>query len=145
MVTTAALAIATTGTPALDTGTSRVASLVVVTLTPASLGGLRDATGLRAAELQQMQLDRYAGTVLDLSGVELGREASLTAVAARERMMPTWSRACPPCLRRDGVWPLWWRLGIAAVCPLHRRLLVDVCPRCGVRLLRGASGSRADC
>ncbi|MEV7394799.1 TniQ family protein [Streptomyces sp. NPDC091215] len=109
-----------------------------VTLTPASLGGLRDATGLRAAELRQMQLDRYAGTVLDLSGVELGREASLTAVAAREWMMPTWSRACPPCLKRDGVWPLWWRLGIAAACPLHRCLLVDVCPRCGVRLLRGS-------
>ncbi|MEW2257926.1 hypothetical protein [Streptomyces sp. NPDC047869] len=52
-------------------------------------------------------------------------------------MMPTWSRACPPCLRRDGVWPLWWRPGIAAVCPVHRCLLVDVCPRCGV-LLRGS-------
>ncbi|MFF0001534.1 TniQ family protein [Streptomyces avermitilis] len=109
-----------------------------VTLTPASLGGLRDTTGLRAAELRQMQLDRYAGSVLDLSGVELGREASLTAVAAREWMMPTWSRACPLCLKRDGVWPLWWRLGIAAVCPVHRCLLVDVCPRCGVRLLRGS-------
>ncbi|MGW1917137.1 TniQ family protein [Streptomyces sp. NPDC002076] len=109
-----------------------------VTLTPASLDGLRDATGLRAAELQRMQLDRYAGTVLNLAGVELGREASLTAVAAREWMMPTWSRACSPCLQRDGVWLLWWRLGIAAVCPVHRCLLVDVCPRCGVRLLRGS-------
>ncbi|MGV9248154.1 hypothetical protein [Streptomyces sp. NPDC003710] len=71
-MTTVALATATTGTLALDTGPGRVTSLVVATLTPASLGGLRDATGLRAAELQQMQLDRYAGTVLDLSGVDLG-------------------------------------------------------------------------
>ncbi|MFF8430979.1 hypothetical protein ACF07Y_38775 [Streptomyces sp. NPDC016566] len=40
-----------------------------VTLTPASLDGLRDATGLRVAELRQMQLDRYAGTVLSEYGL----------------------------------------------------------------------------
>ena len=108
-----------------------------VTLTPASLAGLRDATGLEAAELRRMQLARYGRTVLDLTGLDVAREASLRAVAAREWMMPTWSRACPRCLGQEWVWPLWWRLGIAALCPVHRCLLVDACPQCGVRLLRG--------
>ncbi|MFJ4912896.1 TniQ family protein [Streptomyces sp. NPDC088726] len=108
-----------------------------ITLTPASLGGLRDATGLPVRELQQMQLARYGRTVLDLTGLDLARKASLRAVTAREWMMPTWSRACPACLAESPVWPLWWRLGIAAVCPVHRCLLIDVCPACEVRLLRG--------
>ncbi|MER6471568.1 hypothetical protein [Streptomyces collinus] len=33
-----------------------------VTLTPASLAGLRNATGSRTAELRQMQVDRYTGS-----------------------------------------------------------------------------------
>ncbi|MET8209573.1 TniQ family protein [Streptomyces sp. NPDC005373] len=112
-----------------------------VTLTPASLVGLRDATGLPARDLRQMQLARYDKTALDLTGLDLAREGTLTAVAAREWMMPTWSRACPSCLAQAPVWPLWWRLGIAAVCPVHRCMLIDVCPACGVRLRRGSERS----
>ncbi|WP_328449948.1 TniQ family protein [Streptomyces sp. NBC_00386] len=109
-----------------------------VTLTPNSLAGLRQATGLPARDLLQMQLARYGKTALDLTGLDLAREGSLTAVAAREWMMTTWSRACPSCLEKSPVWPLWWRLGVAAVCPVHRCLLIDVCPRCRVRLRRGS-------
>ncbi|MGW6358563.1 TniQ family protein [Streptomyces sp. NPDC055092] len=108
-----------------------------VTLTPASLSGLREATGLAPRDLRRMQLARYDGTALDLSGLDLSRETSLTAVAVREWMMATSSRACPHCLAESPVWPLWWRLGIAA-CPVHRCLLIDVCPGCGVRLRRGS-------
>ncbi|MFI6740549.1 TniQ family protein [Nonomuraea sp. NPDC050451] len=47
------------------------------------------------------------------------------------------SRACPKCLAAsNGAWPLWWKLGWAAVCPAHRMLLVDHCPRCRVHLRR---------
>lgn len=109
-----------------------------VTLSSASLRGLRDATGLAARDLRRMQLARYEGSALDLTGLDLAREASLTGVAIREWMMPTSSRACPHCLAEGPVWPLWWRLGIAAVCPRHRCLLIDVCPACGVRLRRGS-------
>ncbi|MEV0259248.1 TniQ family protein [Streptomyces sp. NPDC050732] len=108
-----------------------------IALTPVSVGGLREATGLTARELHQMQLARYDRTALDLAGLDLAQEASLRAVA-HEWMLLTWSRACPSCLAESPVWPLWWRLGIAAVCPVHRCLLIDVCPACGVRLLRGS-------
>lgn len=47
------------------------------------------------------------------------------------------SRACPRCLLVSDAWPLWWRLGIAAVCPIHRCLLIDTCPACGIGLRRG--------
>lgn len=34
----------------------------------------------------------------------------------------------------------WWRLGWAAVCPIHEVLLVDRCLHCGVQIRRGAAG-----
>lgn len=49
------------------------------------------------------------------------------------------SPACPRCLADSGgVWPVWWRLGVAAACPRHLVLLVDRCPGCGLRLRRGS-------
>ncbi|WKK21912.1 TniQ family protein [Streptomyces olivoreticuli] len=113
-----------------------------VTLTPASLEGLRAATGLPARVLWGMQLARYDGTALDLGGLDMGEERTLTAVTAREWMTPSSSRACPRCLAEGQAWPLWWRLGVAAVCPVHGTVLADVCPACGIRLRRGAAGAR---
>ncbi|GAA2657673.1 TniQ family protein [Streptomyces lunalinharesii] len=109
-----------------------------VALTWTSLRGLREATGLCVRTLRGMQLARYDQAAIDLAGLDLSREVSLTVVAAREWMTPHSSRACPPCLAKSPVWPLWWRLGIAAVCPTHHCLLIDVCPSCGVRLRRGS-------
>ena len=39
-------------------------------------------------------------------------------------------RACPGCLRERSVWWAIWDLCLLAVCPIHRCLLVDQCPRC---------------
>ncbi|MGN9846199.1 TniQ family protein [Nonomuraea sp. H19] len=51
------------------------------------------------------------------------------------------SRACPKCLTASaGAWQLRWKLGWAAVCPTHRMLLVDHCPRCRIQLRRGPAG-----
>lgn len=94
------------------------------------------ATGLDPAVLDGMQLARYNGTALDLTGLDLSSAASLRSVIKREWFLYG-SRACPRCLVEEPVWPTWWRLGIAAVCPVHQVLLRDACPRCGIPLRRG--------
>lgn len=98
------------------------------------------ATGVDPAVLDGMQLARYDGTALDLTGLDLGREASVRHVIKREWFLVHGSRACPACLAEAPVWPTWWRLGIAAVCPVHQVLLRDACPRCGIALRRGYRG-----
>lgn len=67
-------------------------------------------------------------------------DSSLAPVVRREWALFTSSRACPKCLAERPVWPLWWRLGVAAVCPVHRVLLVDKCRRCGARVGGGHNG-----
>ncbi|MEV5374994.1 TniQ family protein [Streptomyces nondiastaticus] len=111
-----------------------------IALTPRSLERAAAATGLQPDRLRAMQLTRYDKTALDLNGLDLASESSITALARREWALFTSSRACPQCLALRPVWPLWWRLGIAAVCPLHYVLLVDVCRRCHDRLGRGNTG-----
>ncbi|MFF9217429.1 TniQ family protein [Streptomyces viridosporus] len=111
-------------------------------LTRRSLQGVEAATGLDAQVIEAMQLSRYAGTVLDFTGrEEPGRqEESYARLRNREWALFSSSRACPKCLESAPVWPLWWRLGMAAVCPEHRVLLVDTCPRCSARLGFGYAG-----
>ncbi|MEU2916479.1 TniQ family protein [Streptomyces massasporeus] len=109
-----------------------------VTLTPASLAGLQLTTGLTTKKLWQMQLARYDGTALNFSRLDLNDVTTLPRLTRHQWFLPYASRACPHCLSGSAVWPVWWRLGIAAVCPVHRRLLVDICPACGVRLRRGS-------
>ncbi|MEV4501885.1 TniQ family protein [Streptomyces klenkii] len=111
-----------------------------IALTSRSLKSVAAATGLEPERLRSMQLTRYHKTALDLTGLDLASEASITALARREWALFTSSRACPKCLAVRPLWPLWWRLGIAAVCPLHKVLLVDICRRCHERLGRGNTG-----
>lgn len=114
-----------------------------VSLTQRSLRGLMAATGLDERALRAMQLSRYADTALDFSGRELPDQSREVAYLRRPRQewaLTTSSRACPHCLALFPVWPVWWRLGIAAVCPEHRVLLVDVCSRCNGRLGSGYTG-----
>ena len=40
------------------------------------------------------------------------------------------SPACPECLAVDGAWRTAWRLPLVFGCTVHRRLLIDACPRC---------------
>lgn len=111
-----------------------------IALTERSLARAGAATGIDAPVLRAMQLFRYARSALDFTGLDFASEASLTGLGRREWALFTSSRACPQCLAASPVWPLWWRLGIAAVCPVHQVLLVDVCRRCGIRLGRGYTG-----
>ncbi|MER7736465.1 TniQ family protein [Streptomyces erythrochromogenes] len=115
-----------------------------VSLTQRSLHNLVTATGLDERALGAMQLSRYADTVLELFDRELpdqSREVTSLRRPRREWALTTASRACPSCLATSLVWPVWWRLGIAAVCPKHRVLLVDVCSRCNGRLGSGYTGN----
>ncbi|MFI1184365.1 TniQ family protein [Streptomyces sp. NPDC020799] len=109
--------------------------------TPHLLDNVAQATGVAGEQITALHLSRFAGTALDLDGLQAGREQSVHAVARREWALLFASRACPHCLRENGgVWPLWWRLGAAAACPRHHVLLVDLCPRCGIRLRQGYRG-----
>ncbi|MEU4494217.1 TniQ family protein [Streptomyces sp. NPDC023998] len=111
-------------------------------LTQRSLQGMEAATGLDAQVSQTMQLSRYADTVLDFTGRDQPgqQEESYARLRNREWALFTSSRVCPKCLASAPVWPLWWRLGIAAVCPEHRVLLVDTCRQCNARLGSGYTG-----
>ncbi|MFB7677116.1 TniQ family protein [Kitasatospora purpeofusca] len=111
-----------------------------VALTELGARRIGAATGLDEIELRSMQLARYAGGVLDFSRLDLADPPSVTRLSNREWALFTGTRACPKCLGERPVWQLWWRLGIAAVCPVHRVLLVDTCPTCGDRLGLAYSG-----
>src|SRR3989442_1495505 len=43
-------------------------------------------------------------------------------------------RLCPACLRERPIWWAVWDLGLIAACPIHRCLLVNLCPACNRRL-----------
>lgn len=45
-------------------------------------------------------------------------------------LSPERPRVCPGCLRESGYCRRIWDLNLVTACPLHRRLLLDVCPRC---------------
>ncbi|MFD7579894.1 TniQ family protein [Kitasatospora sp. NPDC059817] len=111
-----------------------------VALTELGARRIGAATGLDEIELRFMQLARHAGGVLDFSRLDLADPPSVTRLSNREWALFTGTRACPKCLGERPVWQLWWRLGIAAVCPVHRVLLVDTCPICGDRFGLAHSG-----
>jgi hypothetical protein len=109
-----------------------------IAVTTASRAGLAASTGLDPARCEAMTLSAFDGTALDFTGLDPSDERSVQRLARREWALLRASRACPTCLAETGgVWPLWWRLGVAAVCPRHRVLLADFCPACGIRLRKG--------
>ncbi|MER5864571.1 TniQ family protein [Kitasatospora sp. NPDC002040] len=111
-----------------------------VILTDQSRQGLRLSTGLPESVLEGMQLACYGDSLLDLSGLDVATETSLRTVWTSQWVQLYASRCCPLCLRSGTVWPLWWRLEAAAICPVHSCLLLDECPSCGIRFRRGNYG-----
>jgi hypothetical protein len=105
-----------------------------IALTNTSRLNIARATGLPAAEFDAMQLATLHGRVLDLHDFP----ACMNRMQYAAQMT---SRVCPDCLAESGgVWQLWWRLAFAAVCPTHRLLLHDTCPRCRHRFGPGGLG-----
>jgi hypothetical protein len=108
-----------------------------ITATDEQTAAVRAATGVSAEVFDGMHLSAYDGRVLDLSDLAEDK-VSVQRVWFREWALFTTSRACPACLAESGgVWMLWWRLAAAAVCPVHRLMLVSHCPGCGLELRRG--------
>ena len=104
-----------------------------ISMSRRSLESVSAATGVTPDAVSAMLLSVYDGTVLDLSSVGPGTVGG--QVWKREWALFRGSRCCPDCVAAaDGAWQLWWRLGGAAACPLHRVLLHGQCPRCGLPL-----------
>ncbi|MFB9630284.1 TniQ family protein [Nonomuraea helvata] len=98
---------------------------------PETRRAVEAATGVSSETVRGMHLEVFDGSVLDLAGVRVGDEESVRRAEGREWVQFFGSRVCPACLAASGgVRPVWWKLGWAAVCPAHRTLLVDLCPRC---------------
>ncbi|MEV7394803.1 TniQ family protein [Streptomyces sp. NPDC091215] len=119
----------------------RVPAFFGILLTVASRHGLAQSTGLTADAVEKMHLSRYDGTLLDFGALDPDDDKPLEHILGKQWLLLRGSRACPHCLAGSDAWPLWWRLGIAAVCPVHRCLLIDTCPACGIALRRGAKNT----
>ncbi|MEV1002684.1 TniQ family protein [Nonomuraea sp. NPDC050202] len=123
-------------------GSGDVRSLAYgIVTTPETRRAIEAATGVSSEVVRGMHLEVFDGSVLVLAGVRVGDKESVRRAEGREWVQFFGSRACPTCLAAsNGAWSAWWKLGWAAVCPEHRTLLVDLCPRCRVNLRRGAAG-----
>jgi hypothetical protein len=88
---------------------------------------LERATGVGAEVLTAMTLERYDGLAV---AIHRDRRA-LAAWFPAGRFRAARARYCPACLADDdGRGPVTWRLPWSFACPLHRVLLLDLCPRC---------------
>lgn len=108
-----------------------------ISMSSEDLKAVQSATGVAPDALGAMLLSMYDGTVLDLSS--LGHGPAGGQVSVREWALFRGSRCCPDCVAASGgVWQVWWRLGGAAACPVHRVMLHGQCPRCQLPLRWGS-------
>ncbi|MEV1173603.1 TniQ family protein [Nonomuraea sp. NPDC049784] len=115
-----------------------------VVTTPETCRAIEAATGVSAEIVRGMHLEMFDGSAVDLAGVRVGDKESVRRAETREWAQLFGSRACPKCLAAsNGAWLGWWKLSWAAICPAHRTLLVDLCPRCRVSVRRGPAGQPA--
>jgi hypothetical protein len=118
---------------------SSTLSRMVTTLTPAEREILSAGTGIAPHVLTGMTLQPLHGIAVTIDPT---RRTTVHPPAWRRQ---TGSRFCPTCLGdSDGRWLLRWRLPWAFACPIHARLLVDLCPDCGKRPSPHRPGTRAD-
>ncbi len=97
-----------------------------VLLGPGEAVGIAAATGIPPPHVEAMTLARYDGTAVRIE------KAKRTVNRYQLWGRATGSRYCPECLAASGGrWPLVWRLGWCFACPVHWRLLADICPSCG--------------
>lgn len=101
-----------------------------VTLSDAAAYNICDSTGLGDAVVRGMLLTVYNQRVLRLDDVVAGDVRTVRTASKREWAQFRSSRACPDCLADKPVWQLWWKLGVAAVCPEHNVMLTDCCHEC---------------
>lgn len=93
-------------------------------LTDAQAGRVEQATGIPAAQLQEMTRMRFARHAI--------RRTRNGRISVRCAAAGTAGRFCPECLADSGGrWRMSWQFPFAFACTRHRRILVDACPACG--------------
>jgi len=108
-------------------------------LTLAEREVLSAGTGIAPDVLTGMTLQPFDGVAVT---IDPGRRVVVHPPAWRRQ---SGSRFCPACLQdSNGRWLLGWRLPWAFACPVHARLLLDICPGCGKRPSPHRPGTRAE-
>ncbi len=93
-------------------------------LTDAQAGRVEQATGIPAAQFQEMTRMRFARHAI--------RRTRNGRISVRCAAAGTAGRFCPDCLADSGGrWRMSWQFPFAFACARHRRILVDACPACG--------------
>lgn len=93
-------------------------------LTDAQAGRVEQATGIPAAQFQEMTRMRFARHAI--------RRTRNGRISVRCAGAGTAGRYCPECLADSGGrWRMSWQFPFAFACTRHRRILVDACPSCG--------------
>lgn len=93
-------------------------------LTDAQAGRVEEATGIPAAQFQEMTRMRFARHTI--------RRTRNGRISVRCAAAGTAGRFCPECLADSGGrWRMSWQFPFAFACTRHRRILVDACPVCG--------------
>lgn len=93
-------------------------------LTDAQAGRVEQATGIPAAQFQEMTRMRFARHAI--------RRTRNGRISVRCAAAGTAGRFCPECLADSGGrWRMSWQFPFAFACTRHRRILVDACPACG--------------
>lgn len=93
-------------------------------LTDAQAGRVEQATGIPAAQFQEMTRMRFARHAI--------RRTRNGRISVRCAAAGTAGRFCPECLADSGGrWRMSWQFPFAFACNRHRRILVDACPACG--------------
>lgn len=93
-------------------------------LTDVQAGRVEQATGIPAAQFQEMTRMRFARHAI--------RRTRNGRISVRCAAAGTAGRFCPECLADSGGrWRMSWQFPFAFACTRHRRILVDACPVCG--------------
>jgi len=97
-----------------------------ILLRPREIEHVAYVAGLSPQQVHRMTLAVYQGSAVQIDASK--REVNRRILWGRGRG----SRFCPDCLAANGGrWLLAWRLSWSFACPIHHRLLADLCPRCG--------------
>ncbi|WP_447587375.1 TniQ family protein [Microbacterium lacticum] len=104
--------------------TSWMANAWATELTDAQAGRVEQATGIPAAQFQEMTRMRFARHAI--------RRTRNGRISVRCAAGGTAGSYCPECLADSGGrWRMSWQFPFAFACARHRRILVDACPACG--------------
>ncbi|WP_405144385.1 TniQ family protein [Sphaerisporangium sp. NBC_01403] len=121
-------------------GDGHVPASAMLHLDPGTAAKFARAARLTSVEVADLCIDRYRHRYppLDFASADLRRRAG--DLARKSLWISTAStRYCPQCLADDGTplqrahgggWKQAWRFPLVIACPLHRRILLHVCPQC---------------